>query len=165
MLSSRKLFIVDPFNEEHQKLLNDFDNYLGIVTPSSSFVDRIKSVYTKEEYLYYKKNSNEVGESLIYMENNQVIDTCHLEIEKDIKACSLSFAPIDKPLRRKKFIELVTNYALEEKKLVEVFVKVEKEDKLTANLAKLGYEDLGKENGITIFLKEKAEDEVLRKAL
>ena len=164
-MSSRKLFIVDPFNKEHQELLNNFDIANSITTASNEYIKRITSTMSREDYQKEKKNSNEVEECLIYMEDDKVIDTCLIEIEKDIKSCSLTFAPLSNSQRRRKFIELTTYYALEELNLEEVFVKVDKNDNFADNLRKIGYEDLGEVKGSTVFLKEKEAEEVFSKTV
>ena len=164
-MSSRKLFIVDPYNSEHQELLNNFDIANNITTVSNDFIKRIISTMSREDYQKEKKNSNEVEECLIYMEDDKVIDTCLIEIEKDIKSCSLTFAPLSNSQRRRKFIELTTYYALEELNLEEVFVKVDKNDNFADNLRKIGYEDLGEVKGSTVFLKEKEAEEVFSKTV
>lgn len=163
-MSSRKLFIVDPYNIEHQELLNNFSITNNIVLSSNDYVKRVSTI-SKEEYIKQKKYNNEIEECLIYMEDDKVIDVCHIEIEKDIKACSLTFAPLKNAIRRRKFVEQTTNYVLEELNLEEIFVKVDSDKNLSDTLKRIGYEDLGEVKGSRVFLKDNNNEEVLRKTV
>ena len=164
-MSSRKLFILDPYNENQINLLKEFEEEIATLSVVNNYIKKVTSLMSKEEYKELKKVKNEIEETLIYMEDDKIIDICHLEVERDIKTCKITFTPLLIEPRNRRLVELATNYALNELNLEEVFVKAHKEDGIINRLKKIGYEDLGEENGNTIFLKEKEQGDKTRKIL
>ena len=162
-MNSKKLLVVDPFNEEHLSLLRGYEIDNNLDTKISEFLMRIKSSYNNnEEYQNYQKVVNEVEEILLYIESSEVTGACYLEIERDRKICKIHFSS-NAPLKSQtKLITKATAYALDELGLEEVFV-LDETNNLESNLLKLGYECLGEEDGLVVFLKEQIEEEPLKR--
>lgn len=155
-MNPEKLFLVNPFNDKHLSMIDDFEKENEINTKTSEFLDRLTSTMTAEEYEEFKRAANELEESLFIEENNKVKDSCHIQGEKDIKSCKISFAPIKTKLKNRRLLTLATEYALESLGMMEVFINTTYDDKnMIANLEARGFESLGEENGQLIYLKEK----------
>lgn len=155
-MNAERLFLVNPFNAAHLALIDEFETENEISTKTSEFLSKFTSSMSEEEYDIFKKTSNEYEESLFIEENNKVTDSCHIQIEKDIKSCNISFAPIKTKLRNRRLLTLATEYALNSLGMVEVFISIQADDKnMIANLEARGFESLGEENGKIIYLKEK----------
>ncbi len=154
-LAKERLFLVDPFNPTHRKMIEDFEQKIDSNNLSKQLGEIIAS-FSKEDYLESKKENNEIDENLFIERNNEITDICHIQGEKDIRTGRLSFAPINKKTR--KLLSLATSYAMEALDLEEVFVEANPKDKSLLNLLeKQGYENLGEEEGSIIYLKDREE--------
>lgn len=149
-------FQVNPYDKSHLKLLEEFEKENNIFTRTNEFLSKFTLTMTEEEYLSTKNLNNEIEESLFIKENNKVKDTCHIKGEKDIKACNITFAPIKSKFQNRKLLSLATDYAINNLGMIDVFIRINIEDKnMIANLEAKGFESLGEENGEIIYLKEK----------
>lgn len=155
-LSTEKFFIADPYNEKHIQLFEQFENKHSISTTATSRLKEIASLYSKTEYQIITKESNNV-EQILFLENNDsIVDTCHIQGEKDIKTCTLYFSPINNLTRNRPLLTLSLDYAFNVLGMEEIFVATTTTDKnLRENLESRGFENLGEDGGNIIFLKEK----------
>ena len=163
-LNNEKLLLVDPYDEDYKKMIEEFEKENGIVTSTGTYISHVSNVshvpnVSKEEYEKNKKLSNEIKESLFLEFNSKVIDLCYIEGEKDIKACTVSFAPLKKKLKKRDLIGIATDYAINHLKMEEIFVKVSPEDKTMIDILKQNsFENLGENEGEIVFLKEREEE-------
>ena len=156
-MTVEELIVVNPRNKEHLELIENYEKENEINTRTSSYLKRMNQM-SEEEYNYYKKNTNEIEESLLLKKENEIKDICHIEGEKDRKVCSISFSPIRTKLRNRRLITLAIDYAFHILKMESIFVKISKKDKnMIENLEIRGFENLGIENNDIIYLKENEE--------
>lgn len=137
---STKLFPIEPDNLKHIKLLDEFEKEQKGRTPIG----------------YYQKSesSNDINIELVLEEKSKVSDICHLQGYKDIKSCTISFAP--KKKKKRKIVSMATSYAIETLGMEEVFIRINPEDNdMSKYLDENEYECLGVEKGSIIYLKEK----------
>ena len=87
-LKKEELFQVNPFNNNHIKMIQDFERENEIKTRTTDFLNKLTKEMTKEEYEKNKLNSNEIEESLFIKEAKKIKDSCHIYGEKDIKSCN-----------------------------------------------------------------------------
>jgi hypothetical protein len=154
-MNTERLFLVNPYNNTHLKLIDEFETENEISTNTSKYLDSLKDKLTEQEYLNRKRLSNDIEESLFIEVNNKIKDSCHIQGVKDIKTCTITFAPIKTKLRNRRLITLATDYAFNNLGSEEVFIKVIKDDKnMIENLIARGFESLGEEDGVLVFLKE-----------
>ena len=92
-MNSERLFLVDPYDEDHMKLVEDFEKENEIHTMTVENAKKIQQV-PREEYEQHKKLANEVRESLFLESSSKIKDICYIEGERDIKTCNIYFAPI-----------------------------------------------------------------------
>ncbi len=157
-MNNEKLLLVDPYDEDYKKMIEEFEKENGIVTSTGTYISHVSNV-EKAEYEKNKKLSNEIKESLFLEFNSKVIDLCYIEGEKDIKACTISFAPLKKKLKKRNLIGIATDYAINHLKMEEIFVKVSPEDKTMIDILKQNsFENLGENEGEIVFLKEREEE-------
>lgn len=155
-LSTEKFFIADPYNEKHIQLFEQFENKHSISTTATSRLKEIASLYSKTEYQIITKESNNVEQILFLESNDSIVDTCHIQGEKDIKTCTLYFSPINNLTRNRPLLTLSLDYAFNVLGMEEIFVATTTTDKnLRENLESRGFENLGEDGGNIIFLKEK----------
>lgn len=166
MLNTERLYIADPFNDEHIRLFIEFEKEHELSSSASKYLENTKNEKEEKEYYRQNKSSNEIEQSLFTQEKEKIKDFCHIHGEKDIKSCNIAFAPIKTKLRNRRLITLATEYALNVLGMQEVFVLATDSDKvLVANLEAKGFESLGSESGITTFLKEKEELKELERVM
>lgn len=155
-LSTEKFFIADPYNEKHIQLFEQFENKHSISTTETSRLKEIASLYSKTEYQIITKESNNVEQILFLESNDSIVDTCHIQGEKDIKTCTLYFSPINNLARNRPLLTLSLDYVFNVLGMEEIFVATTTTDKnLRGNLESRGFENLGEDSGNIIFLKEK----------
>lgn len=155
-LSTEKFFIADPYNEKHIQLFEQFENKHSISTTATSRLKEIASLYSKTEYQIITKESNNVEQILFLESNDSIVDTCHIQGEKDIKTCTLYFSPINILAKNRPLLTLSLDYAFNVLGMEEIFVATTTTDKnLRENLESRGFENLGEDGGNIIFLKEK----------
>ena len=140
-MRTEKLFPIDPTNIKQIKLLSEFQKQNGIYTPIG--------FYNKDDL-----TRNDIELELVLQKNAKVEDLCHLQGYRDIKSCTLSFAP--KKKKKRKIVTMATNYAIETLGMEEVYLKINPEDEnMIDYLNTSNFECLGDEKGSIIFLKEK----------
>ncbi len=101
------------------------------------------------------KNYGTINESLYLLKDFDIIDSCNITANSDIRSCILTFPKIKKEGPRR-MIGIATDYALDSMDMEESFVFAEKEDKsMIHTLNRLGYEYLGEEEKMETFVKDK----------
>ncbi len=152
-----RFFIADPYNDEHIRLIDDFEKTNGITTVTSTLLRNIRQTRTEERYREEAKENNEIHQSLFLQDENAITDTCHVQAEKDMKSCRIFFAPIETRGDRK-LVTLATDYAFDVLGMEDIFVTISagsKEQMLSKNLENKGFENLGEDGGTITYLKEK----------
>ena len=157
-MSTERFFIADPYNDEHIRLITDFEETNGITTVTSTLLKNIRQTRTEEKYKEEVKQSNEIHQSLFLQNEENITDTCHIQAEKDMKSCRIFFAPIN--MRSRRLVPLATDYAFEVLGMEDVFVTVDgsTDHELIENLELNGFENLGENDGNIMYLKEKQFD-------
>ena len=82
---AERLYLVDPFNDKHIEMIQEFERKHGLNSNYLKMIGRIRASLTKEEYLQKKKKTNEIEEDLFIVKNSEIIDYCHITGEKDIR--------------------------------------------------------------------------------
>lgn len=100
---------------------------------------------------------NDMTEKLYFMKNKQILDSCYIEGNSDIKNCIIYFSSQQNVTIKQEMISLATHYALDNWKMQEVFAFVPREDAKTIRiLEKQGYESLGIQENNHAFVKDAA---------
>ena len=150
----KKIFPLDPYNEEHLKIIKEIINKDEFETYFCNMLLVVRDRFSKEDYLEIKNTANEIEELLIVEEDSKIKGYCHIHGEKDIKMCKIAFPKNDSILKSN--ILGLTEYAQNELGFEEVFIKLDLTDKnKSKKLEELGFESLGEESGSLIFLKER----------
>ena len=150
-----RLYILDPYDNNHIKLLSDYENENNISTKSLEKLLKARETLSKEEYQELRKKSNDVEISLFLEELDKIKDLCFIQGEKDRKTCKLFFSPVLPKTKTRKLLNLATDFALNTLGMESVFVLTDKNDKLMHDrLENIGYESLGLEDNLIIYLKE-----------
>ncbi len=158
---AERLYLVDPYNDSHLEMIRVFEEKHGLSSNYLKTMGQIRASVPKEEYLQKKKKRNEIEEDLFIVKDSEIIDYCHISGEKDIKTGRIIPASLKELERKRRIITLATDYAMKTLGLEEVFVEINPDNKgLLAFLDKKGYESLGEENGMIIYLKEREEEEI-----
>lgn len=165
-MNTEKLFIADPYNEEHIKMFSDFELTNSITTKTSTYLKSMKEKYTKDEYDEYLKESNIITQSLFLEDNSIIKDCCYINGEKDRKACTLYFSPLKEETKNRRLISIASDYVFNALGMEEVFINANTNDtNLVSNLKSKGFESLGEENGVITFLKEKEDEKEIGKVI
>ena len=157
-MSTERFFIADPYNDEHIRLIANFEENNGITTVTSTLLRNIRQTRTEDKYKEEVKQSNEIHQSLFLQDDEKITDTCHVQAEKDMKSCRIFFAPVN--MRSRRLVPLATDYAFEVLGMEDVFVTVDgsTDHELIENLELNGFENLGENDGNIMYLKEKQFD-------
>lgn len=154
-MNTEKLFLIDPYNSEHLRLIDEFEKNNNIETGIKELLlNDIKDI-SKEEYDDYKKESNDIHTSLFIEESSKIKDICYIHGVKDRKSCTITFPPLNAKFKRR-LIYISTDYALNSLGMEDAFISLPSIDKqLSTSLELMGYENLGEEQGKYLYLKEK----------
>lgn len=156
-MSTERLFLVDPYDEDHKKLIDNFEKDNNIQTNVSTYIKKIESS-TREEYKKIKKISNEINEALFIESFNKIKDLCFISGEKDISTCTISFALLKTKLRTRKLLDQAVDFAKNTLNMKEIFIKANKNDKsILESLEKENFENLGIQDGYILYLTEAEE--------
>lgn len=153
-MSTERLFLVDPYNKEHNDLIRDFEIRNELPASTTEYIQNIRQI-PKEEYLKRKKEGNEIIE-ILYLEQGGVIkDCCTIDGEKDIRSCKITFPVLKNRIRNRSLVTTATDYAQNSLGMIEVFTVLPPQNlNMSTQLESQGYEDLGENNGMTIYLNE-----------
>ena len=153
------IIVADPFNDNHVKMFNDFEELNNPNKPMTKYMESIRNTCDRKKYNKIVNNNNEFNTIIFTMDENNIRDYCLLKGEKDRKVCELFFASL-KENKHRSIMDKATKYALDVLGMEQLFVSITaKEGKLYNQLINNGYEDIGEVNGKITLLKEK-EDEI-----
>ena len=158
VLSKENLFLADPYNDAHIEAITKFEEEYKIKNKISEELKKIKNSIPRSQYVEDKKKSNNITSYIYLEEKGKIKDECHIQGVKDIKKCTITFAPIHDSEHnsfRKKIILQAEKYAFQILGMEEVFLKVDQTDKNIVDNLESEYENLGEDNGKILFLKEK----------
>ena len=145
-MNLEKLFTLDPNNEEHVRLFDEFQKENNI---NNNIIEILKT----------NQSENIIKECLFLEEKGQIKDYCFIYAEKDRKAATLEFANINKKTGKRKIINLAQEYSFNALNMQTVVISTDPNNKnLIDNLTNLEYENLGEDNGKLVFMKEKELD-------
>lgn len=165
-MSIERLFLLDPYNDMHLHMIKTFESNNELPEKISEEIKKIRESLSKEEYLSSKRANNEVQEILFIEKDSKITDCCHIQEEKDIKACKIIPLTIKNKEKKRRLPSLAADYALNTLGIEEVFIDIDENDKTMQDYLKLkGFEDLGLENGKLIYLKEREEKETIQRKI
>ena len=103
-MNTERFFIADPYNDEHIRLIREFEESKGITTVTSTLLKNIRQTRTEQRYKEEVKESNEIHQSLFLQAEDNITDTCHVQAEKDMKSCRIFFAPIKMESKNRRLV-------------------------------------------------------------
>lgn len=156
-MNTKNLFIADPFNDEHIKLFEEFENINNNKRPVTTYLTGIRKAYNnKEAFNKIENNNNEINIIAFTMNDNLMKDYCYIKGEKDRKVCELFFARLNSNPNNRPIMRKVSNYVLNIMGMELINVSItDDEKKLYSQLTSNGYEDIGEVNGKTTLIIEK----------
>ena len=165
-MSVKRLFLVDPYNDDHISMIHQFEQDNNIIEKTSAALGVLRASMTREAYQQNKKDSNEIEEDLFIEKNYKIEDMCHIHGEKDRKIAKITMASLNNKEKNRKLLSLATDYIFSSLEFEEVFLEVKNKDKsLLTFLESNGYENLGEEDGITIFLKDREDEKLAQRMI
>lgn len=163
-MNTKEFFALDPYNDTHISMLQQFEQSNELDLSFSKELLNISQNYSKEQYLKYCNNQNELNQHFCYCKDNVVLGHCTFYIQKDIKTCHITFTKSQNSTQNIRLISLATTYALNTLGMEEVFSSTSPTDEtLIAYLTNNGYENLGTDDGLTCFVIEKTQLEKMEK--
>ena len=165
-MSVKRLFLVDPYNDDHISMIHQFEQDNNVIEKTSAALGVLRASMTRETYQQNKKDSNEIEEDLFIEKNYKIEDMCHIHGEKDRKIAKITMASLNNKEKNRKLLSLATDYIFSSLEFEEVFLEVKNKDKsLLTFLESNGYENLGEEDGITIFLKDREDEKLAQRMI
>lgn len=165
-MSVKRLFLVDPYNDEHIAMIHQFEDENDIIEKISASLGVLRASMNQDNYQHMKKESNEIEEDLFIEKNYKIEDMCHIHGEKDRKIAKITMAPLKNKEKNRKLLSLATNYVFLSLDFEEVYVEIKDKDKSLKNyLETTGFENLGDEDGKIIFLKDREEEKNMQRMI
>ena len=161
-MSTEKFFIADPYNDEHLQLFKEFEEKNNIDTKTMTLFRNIRQTRPEKVYLEELKKSNEVHQSLFFLDETGITDACYIQAEKDRKLFQIYFAPINYSKPNRKLVKLATNYTFDILGMEDTFISIDsnyKDKSLYSALDINGFENLGEDQGTIKYLKEREFEE------
>lgn len=154
-MSAERLFLVDPFNDNHYELMKEFETRNELSLINTKMISEIKRNMTREEYFKNRKDKNDFNEILIIIQNGKIKDCCTINGVKDRKSCTILFPALKTKSKNRGLITIANDYALKSLNMQEAFtiLPIENQNIMTM-LEPKGYENLGIEGNTIIYLKE-----------
>ena len=165
-MSVKRLFLVDPYNDDHISMIHQFEHDNNIIEKISASLGVLRASMTPETYQQNKKDSNEIEEDLFIEKNYKIEDMCHIHGEKDRKIAKITMASLNNKEKNRKLLSLATDYIFSSLEFEEVFLEIKNSDKsLFSFLESNGFENLGEEDGTTIFLKDREDEKITQRMI
>ena len=165
-MSVKRLFLVDPYNDEHIAMIHQFEDENDIIEKISASLGVLRASMNQYNYQHMKKENNEIEEDLFIEKNYKIEDMCHIHGEKDRKIAKITMAPLKNKEKNRKLLSLATNYVFSSLDFEEVYIEIKDKDKsLKSYLETSGYENLGDEDGKIIFLKDREEEKNMQRMI
>ena len=165
-MSVKRLFLVDPYNDEHIAMIHQFEDENDIIEKISASLGVLRASMNQDNYQHMKKENNEIEEDLFIEKNYKIEDMCHIHGEKDRKIAKITMAPLKNKEKNRKLLSLATNYVFSSLDFEEVYIEIKDKDKsLKSYLETSGYENLGDEDGKIIFLKDREEEKNMQRMI
>ena len=157
-MSSDRLFLLDPYNDDHLNKIIIFEKENNMTDKPSDYIKKVRNTISSIDY--NDPNKNDFEEIIFIEKAGKITDCCYIRGEKDIKKCSVIPLSINNKNKRRYLPELAATYALDTLGMEEVFINVDFDDNNLINYLELkGFENLGEVNGNILLLKEKEEKE------
>lgn len=165
-MSIDKLFIADPFNDEHIEKFNIFEDKNSIETKTSTYLKDIKRKYTKDDY-EEKMKTNNIINKVLFLENEEGIkDCCFITVEKDRKIATLYFPKLKENIKNRTILSMAVNYSFNALNIEEIFTTVSTDNtSFIVTLQKNGFESLGAENDTEIFVNQKEQEKQIGRVI
>lgn len=153
-MSSKNLFVIDPYNEIQKLKLKKF-----------AFENNIIDLVQKDLENLIKSNNKEPAdqknqlEQILYMEEKEgILSSCYLYIERDIKSCYIRFYP-SKEEKMERLLSQLEEYVFMFLEMEEMFIQIPPNDlKIIRMIANKNFENIGVINGMMYLLKEKEQE-------
>lgn len=153
-----KVVIVNPYNKEHIRLLEEYEVRNKIIGLSKKFQDIATSIPEEQ----YKKKENESAQrkkTLFLLKYHEVLTCAHLMDEKDRKSCRIKIDTQGTQRQQEILLDYAINYAFEILGTEEIFFLMERKNNISPlYLQTHQFEDLDLEEGMHIFMKSKEKE-------
>ena len=136
------LITLNPYDNKHKDIVNNSNKQ------AFKNIMEFPNYYSESQYQYLKNKSNDILEGLISISGNKIKNYCIYSGTKDNRLIQMAI----EDLLQKEFLEVSMDYAFSvlDAHTVTIF-----SDKEISVLEQKGFENLGKEDGIITYIKEK----------
>ena len=150
------ILIANPYNEEHIRLFQQYEQRNNLSPTTSSYLIKIKNTMSEQEYKQLEQERPEVAKTIFMVQNGKILTTIHLIGEKDRKSCRATTDNMSTAKVEEKMLEELENYVFTTLGMEELIILQEiSKEKSTNSFIKSNYEDLGMEEGMHVYMKTK----------
>ncbi len=135
--------VLNPYNETHRSIVNSYED-IGVFQE----IMNISNYYSQEKYQQEKIISNKILECLLELDGKNIKNYCLYSGMKDNRLIQMKIAN----LTDEKFLKKAMDYAFLTLNAYTLAIFTEQGH---SSLEKYGFENLGQENGIITYIKEK----------
>ena len=156
-----QIIIANPYNENHIKLFQEYEQENNITNQTSEYLLKIKNMMSESDYRQLEHEKPEIVQILFLLQNNKIVSAVHLIGEKDRKVCRMAIDNTTLPKYQERLLEEAENYAYTTLGMEEIAFFQESGNRIPISYFKNhNFDDLGMENGKRVFMKSKAIDKL-----
>lgn len=163
-MSSDRLFLLNPYDDNHLKKIIIFEDENKMADKPSAHIKYLRENIS--EFDYFDPNKNDFEEILFTEKAGKITDCCYINGERDLKQCAITPLNINNKNKRRYLPELAATYALDTLNMEEAFVKVDVNDDNMINYLEMqGLKNIGEVGNNIILAKDKEEKENSRRMI
>lgn len=151
-----QVIVTNPYNKEHVKLIEEYENENNVEKRTSEYLKKITDMMSEADYNQLEKERPEITKTIFFQQNGKILTIAHLMGEKDRKVCQVMIDNTTNPKWQEKLLEEIENYAFTNLGMEEVVLMQEEDSHIPDSyFARHNFENLGIESGMQVYMKSK----------
>ena len=151
-----QVVVASPYNNEHIKLIEEYETRNGLKNSTSEYLQKTRNMMSEIDYKQLEQARPEILKTLFIQSDEQIITVAHLMGEKDRKVCQMTIDNTASSKWQEKMLQEAENFAFTTLGMEEVVLLQEEGTRIpTTYFSNHGFEDLGVESGMQIYMKSR----------
>ena len=147
--------VANPYKEEHIKLLEQYEKENNLTHATSEYLKQAKSLMSEVDYKQLEQEKPEIVKTLFLQQEEKIMTAVHLLGEKDRKVCRINIDNTSTAKLQEKLLQAAEQYAFN-LGMEEIMILQDEGSRISSNYFKIkGFDNLGKEGSLQIYLKSK----------
>lgn len=147
--------VANPYKEEHIKLLEQYEKENNLAKTVSEYLKKTKNLMSETDYKQLEQEKPEIVKTLFLQQGEKIMTVVHLLGEKDRKVCRITIDNTSTERLQEILLQEAEQYAFN-LGMEEIMILQDEGSHIPSNYFKnKGFDDLGKEGDLQIYLKSK----------